>query len=345
MRARFLFICGALLVIANVALGDGTYQRTKDGKTFVWNNHPKPGDQATWSGGRDREGYARGFGTLVWYTAEQESETGSAKPAVYARYWGNMLRGKLNGPVNVHSKRKTNHAIFADGSRRTRWAAGPAPSRAGTQWRAIIVQRSQGPDRRSEAGGPAAAGKLQSTENAQRSELDRHLTPNSESFREQAVQRPMAERQPEAPAEGPLVRRSEARGPAAPGKLQSEEGAQPSANFSTARTDVDESLRLLSWPPPFLRMRSINKGSAAAASMRANGRLSKEQVVDLADAAARSRGYDPTEYQRQELQYDPSDQAWSLVYDERSPEGGESGKHLSVAVGDKTKRTALVTGK
>ena len=332
MRGRFLFICGALLVIANVALGDGTYQRTKDGKTFVWNNHPKPGDQATWSGGRDREGYARGFGTLTWYTAEQESETGSAKPAVYARYWGNMLRGKLNGPVNVHSKRKTNHAIFAEGSRRTRWAAGPAPSRAGTQWRAIIVQRSEARGQRS-------------TENAQRSQPDRHLTPNSEGFREQAVQRPMAERQLEPPAEGPLVRRSEARGPAAPGKLQSEEGAQPSANFSAARTDVDESLRLLAWPPPFLGMRSINKGSAAAASMRATARLSQEQVVDLADAAARSRGYDPTEYQRQELQYDPSDQAWSLVYDERSPDGGESGKHLSVAVGDRTKRTALVTGK
>jgi hypothetical protein len=45
-----LFVCGALLVLANVARGEGTYQRTRNGKTFVWNNYPKPGDEATWSG-------------------------------------------------------------------------------------------------------------------------------------------------------------------------------------------------------------------------------------------------------------------------------------------------------
>ncbi len=127
MSGRFLFVCGALLVFANVAFGDGTYQHTKDGKALVWNNHPKAGDEAKWSGDRDREGYASGFGTLTWYIA-RESETGSAKPALYARYWGNMVRGKFNGPVNSHSKRKTDHAIFADGVQTTRWAAGPAPS-------------------------------------------------------------------------------------------------------------------------------------------------------------------------------------------------------------------------
>src|SRR4029077_7488928 len=68
---RFFFVCRALLVFANVALGDGTYQRTKDGKTLVWNNHPQAGDEAKWSGDRDREGYASGFGTLTWYTARE----------------------------------------------------------------------------------------------------------------------------------------------------------------------------------------------------------------------------------------------------------------------------------
>src|SRR4029077_10038025 len=56
-----------------------------------------------------------------------------AKPAIYARYWGNMVRGKLNGPVNSHSKRKTDHAIFANGVQTTRWAAGPAPSQVVAQ--------------------------------------------------------------------------------------------------------------------------------------------------------------------------------------------------------------------
>jgi hypothetical protein len=72
--------------------------------------------------------------------------------------------------------------------------------------------------------------------------------------------------------------------------------------------------------------------------------LTKEEVVDLADAAARSRGYDPADYQRLEPEYDPSDQAWSLLYEEKPSEKDGTGKHLSIAVGDKTKQTALVPG-
>jgi hypothetical protein len=127
VSGRFLFACAALLVFANAAFGDGTYQRTKNGKTLVWNNDPKPGDEAKWSGDRDREDYASGFGTLTWYRP-QKSETDSAKSALYMRYWGNMVRGKFSGPVNAHSKGKTDHAIFVDGVQTTRWAAGPAPS-------------------------------------------------------------------------------------------------------------------------------------------------------------------------------------------------------------------------
>src|SRR3979411_2602034 len=118
----FVCICGALLVFANLALGEGTYQRTRDSKTIVWNNNPKGGDAATWSGGRDRDGYAAGFGTLTWYTAQQH------KPAVYAHYFGNMVQGKFDGAVNAHTKGKTGYASFVDGRRMTRWAAGPAPS-------------------------------------------------------------------------------------------------------------------------------------------------------------------------------------------------------------------------
>src|SRR5207253_201554 len=67
VTGQFLLVSGVLLVFANVALGEGTYQRTRNGKTLVWNNHPKPVDEATWSGTRDQEGYARGLGTLTWY--------------------------------------------------------------------------------------------------------------------------------------------------------------------------------------------------------------------------------------------------------------------------------------
>jgi hypothetical protein len=325
VAGRFLFVCGALLVFTNVALGDGTYQSTKNGRTLVWNNHPKPGDEVTWSGDRDRDGYARGFGTLTWYTVLQES--GSAKPVLYARYWGNMVRGKLNGPVNVHSKRKTNHAIFADGVRTTHWADGPAPSRSER-----LVART------------AASAEGQSS------------VP-----------------EPEAPGEGPSrsggPNRTGATAPQSESTQPSELNAPPeiqgNAEFSTTAErgrlsdsqppeiagDIDNSLRLLAWPPRHLRTRPVSTGSLAglnpqAAPPAANARLTKEDVVDLADALARSRGYDLAEYQRPEPQYDPTDQTWSLLYEQKPVDGrAETRKHFSVAVRDKTKSTALVPGK
>ena len=194
MSWRLLFVCGALLVFANVALGEGTYQRTRNGKTLVWNNHPKSRDEATWLGGRDRDGYARGFGTLSWYT----KETDSAKPALYARYWGNMVQGKFNGPVNVHSKKKAHYAIFDDGARVTHWSPGTAPSRATARWRAIIARRT-------------------------------------------------AVSEPEAPAEGPS-RTGEFSAPP-------EESIRALTSERWPMIDIDDSLRLLAWPPRSLRTR------------------------------------------------------------------------------------------
>jgi len=119
-----LVCCGLLLSLATSIAADGRYQRTKDGKTMVWNDDPTPGDVASWSGDRDSEGYADGFGTLTWYTGA----TREGKETLYAYYFGNMVRGKFNGPVNGHSKGVTNHALFAHGKRTTRWASGPTRS-------------------------------------------------------------------------------------------------------------------------------------------------------------------------------------------------------------------------
>ncbi|PYK01021.1 MAG: hypothetical protein DME63_10355 [Verrucomicrobia bacterium] len=66
-------------------------------------------------------------------------------------------------------------------------------------------------------------------------------------------------------------------------------------------------------------------------------RLTKGEVVDLADAAARARGYAFTEYARPEPQYDPADQIWLLAYDQKL-----IGKHFIVAVGDRSKRTTIL---
>jgi len=199
VSARFVFFCGTLLLlIAAVARGEGNYQQTRNGKTLVWNDHPKAGDTATWSGGRNRDGYARGFGTLIWYTKDPNFD----KPQLYARYWGNMVQGKFNGPINVHSKKKTHHAIFADGARVTRWSPGPARSRMTPQQIALVAKRNSA-----------------------------------------AVQ------EPESPSEGPLPERSEI------GELRSEqrESVQDLWSERWPKIDIDESLRVLAWPPRSLR--------------------------------------------------------------------------------------------
>jgi hypothetical protein len=195
---RLLFVCVTLLVLVNFARGEGTYQRTRNGRTFVWNNYPKPDDEATWSGGRDREGYARGFGTLIWYT----KETGSTKPALYARYWGRMIRGKFNGPVNVHSKKKTHYAIFDDGVRTTRWSTGTAPLGASAKWRVAIARQRINPA-------------------------------------------------PEPPAEGPVSGRLEIEHR----RSEQRESIQDLRSERWPLIDIDDSLRLLVWPPRSLRTR------------------------------------------------------------------------------------------
>ncbi len=118
MRIRSIFLGVCLLATAASAAAE--YQQTRDSRTTVWNESPKPGESASWAGARDKEGYATGFGTVTWYNAD-----GTA----YAVYYGNMVNGKLEGPVNVHMGRRTAHSYFADGSRVTAWARGPAPSK------------------------------------------------------------------------------------------------------------------------------------------------------------------------------------------------------------------------
>ena len=77
MNIRSLFVCGALLLFASVAYGTGSYQRTRDGQTLVWNNSPEAGEEAAWSGKRDKDGFATGPGILTWYRVEPTVVTGS----------------------------------------------------------------------------------------------------------------------------------------------------------------------------------------------------------------------------------------------------------------------------
>ena len=132
---RCLLVLSVLLLFANSANCGGVYQRTKDGRAFVWNNFPRRGDSATWSGSRDANGYATGYGTLTWYRSERTVVTGSniSSPVkgsvVRGRYSGRMVNGKFQGlVVNVDANGQTFHGTFVNGAKTSDWIVGSPPS-------------------------------------------------------------------------------------------------------------------------------------------------------------------------------------------------------------------------
>jgi hypothetical protein len=137
VTARCLFVCTTLLLFANGADGDGVYQHTRDRRTLIWNNYPRRDDEPTWSGERDSNGFATGYGTLTWYRVQRAVVTGSNIPSskgrtvgavVINRYSGKMVRGRFDGPVvNVDASGKMFHGTFVKGTKANDWVAGPLP--------------------------------------------------------------------------------------------------------------------------------------------------------------------------------------------------------------------------
>jgi len=113
-----------LLFAGGLFAATGKYQKAIDGKTLIWNSDPKAGDRVDWQGDRDKEGYGTGIGTATWYTGTSIDKLDKA--AFFARYYGKMVRGKWEGPVDAHSRGKVAHAYFTDGYRTSQWAGGPA---------------------------------------------------------------------------------------------------------------------------------------------------------------------------------------------------------------------------
>jgi len=425
---RLHYICGVILLFfAGTAFAEGKYQRTKDGKTMIWNNDPKAGDAATWFGDRDVEGYATKVGTLTWY---------NANGTVYARYFGNMVRGKFDGMVNSHSKGKTDHALFVHGQRTTRWAAGRSPSWRVAQPRIGAIKPTAriakansdvghrvsdlGSERPSSAEEELPSGKpasvahqvsdvifthaaeqavapasamdelrrgegrvedklatkelstLGEAENAQdlTQILDiEHQTSDVGSAGGTTVEETENAQRPtpnvqhlmeDVPAEGPPSAEGELwRGelgsaeaeiaqsrmppsdirrqtPDVSGKHTSEDAApapRPSTTPQWPQTEIDNSLQSLAQPPSSLRA-----NPEIAASPEARPRLTKEEVIRIANATAQTRGYKRADYHRAEPQYDAVYKAWSVSYEQSAGDGmGTVGKHFSVIVDDKTK--------
>jgi hypothetical protein len=310
------------------------------------------------------------------------------KSDVYARYFGNMVRGKFNGPVNVHSNGKTGHAIFADGKRTSRWASGPAPSRS--ELDRELTAKAAEPVKQEVAANPQPASAADRLHPGERP-ITRALP--VESGPEQPVAVAKTEKsaphtEPPAPAAGPLqYKRAEVSDQnsasstkataanevgdqkpevsdqtselsllhAKPATAASEVRDQRSEisdqksdqAADAAKRDGDNSLRLLAGPPSALHMKPVSEGPPAGASPDAapssytNARLTKEEVADFADAEARSRGYDLSDYQRMDPQYFPADEIWTLGYNGTR----EIEKHFSVTIDDKTKGRVFVPGK
>src|SRR5215475_2704247 len=105
MNIRSLFVCGALVLFESIAYAAGSYLRTRDGQTLVWRDVLARGDEATWSGKRDKDGFATGSGVLTWYKVEPSIVTGSnildtrRYMILINHYSGTMVRGKFHGAV------------------------------------------------------------------------------------------------------------------------------------------------------------------------------------------------------------------------------------------------------
>ena len=347
MNAPRLFVYTALLLVATAAFGaDGAYQRTKDRKTLVWNDDPLPGDAATWSGDRDEDGYATGYGTLTWYTVK------SAKLAVFARYSGDMVRGKFDGQVNVNSKGKTAHATFVDGKRAGKWSAGRAPARAVAEQRAETIYKEPRVEPEAPAAGPLPSLAPISSDQ----QRDEHL--RRDAIVETPVERPSPnlDQQAEHHVAEPAVTE-----PSRPASDSLRSLAEPAVK-ELARPASD-SLRSLTTPPSGLRTDLAadappQPSAPAASSSPAEApipavvssppvgpRLTAEEVVGLADAEAVAQGYDLGQYQHPQAHYTATNETWLVVYDENSVDGngmGKSEKQFKVNVDDKTKETSLM---
>lgn len=133
LRPRLILICCVLVAFApGQTFAAGEFQKARDGKTMIWNWQAKAGDTADWSGGRDKDGYATGFGDLTLYNTDGKT---------FGLFYGKMAHGKFEGAVNVHTGSRISHAYFVDGDRVTTWARGAAKSNMTDSEAAVVEQK------------------------------------------------------------------------------------------------------------------------------------------------------------------------------------------------------------
>jgi hypothetical protein len=330
MLASFQILLGRLgrrILLATLAIlavgclkAEGVYQTTKNGKTMVWNSAPKPGDTATWVGDRNHERYATGFGTLTWYTAGGK---------IFARYYGNMVDGKFDGPVNAHSNGRVAHATFTEGKRISPWTGGAASLRGG------LAERK---------GTPAPLPEAEKRENrdvAAETKKEPRETPEETPKKEappppkqKATPTPVPKPKPTAIPEIKRVTEKPAAPSPSPSERPSPELFPTPAPAANAKRGVDESLQSLVGPPSSLHNTHPSEKNPA-------GPLTRDEALDLANTVARTHGYDPSNYAEPKIEHNESDETWLLSFDAKESDGSAEGKHLSITVDGKTKRATI----
>lgn len=94
--------------MANFTNGTAGYMQTLDKRALVWNNHPRAGDEASWEGATDVDGFATGAGVLTWYKRKQ----------FVTDYEGAMIKGKLEGrSVSINLDGSSTVRFWRDGKK------------------------------------------------------------------------------------------------------------------------------------------------------------------------------------------------------------------------------------
>jgi hypothetical protein len=122
-----------------------------------------------------------------------------------------------------------------------------------------------------------------------------------------------------------------------------------------AQAEAEDSLRELVGPPNSLRMppppQPAPKPSVASIAPTpappppaptAHPDLAAAEAIDLADAEARTHGYNLGEYKAPQANYSAEEDAWTVSYMQKGADRASAdSKHFSVSVDDKTKRTSI----
>jgi hypothetical protein len=343
--SRWVFVAFVATAPLNLR-ADGMYQRTEDHKAIVWNNNPQPGDAASWKGEHDDNGYATGYGTLTWYHLERKNQTGSNIPqttrSVIATFSGVMTNGKLSGQVNtVGDDRKMLHAKFVDGRRVGPWSSGAAAT--------AVAEKSEDVDEEKSTTVPPAKSETKPTTTEVAESEPAHPTDEVPAEGPLKVEPPKAAAPkidaPKVEPAKPIVvnKRAEIETATVSKPVRPTE-AKPTANISAPNEQIDDSLRSLIGPPPSIRVNApppqapIPAPSLPPVELPEVATLSVAEVIGLADAEARTQGYDLGEYELPQVSaYDAKNDTWSVAYKQK----GKANGRFTVSVIDKTRKTVL----